>query len=130
MDDKQKEQYRETVTNEPIMVTEEDETLVNSFFSNLHVEDEDNGITHSVMRNLPQSAWQKNRIWTILCSVLGVLLLYYTKGLRTLFGTFFGLLADATTNMVYQQNPLIVYLTILALVMTGGYMVVTSERWK
>ncbi len=28
MDDKQKEQYRETVTNEPIMVTEEDETLV------------------------------------------------------------------------------------------------------
>ena len=56
--------------------------------------------------------------------------MYYTKGLRTLFGTFFGLLADASTNMVYQQNPLIVYLTILALVMTGGYMVVTSERWK
>ena len=130
MDDKQKEQYRETVTNEPIMVTEEDETLVNSFFSNHQVEVEDNGFTHRVMRNLPQSAWQKNRIWTILCSVLGVLLLYYTKGLRTLFGTFFGLLADATTNMVYQQNPLIVYLTILALVMTGGYIVVTSERWR
>ena len=56
MDDKQKEQYRETVTNEPIMVTEEDETLVNSFFSDHHVEVEDNGFTHRVMRNLPQSA--------------------------------------------------------------------------
>lgn len=130
MEDKKKEQYRETVTNEPIMVTEEDETLVNSFFSQHQIEVEDNGFTHRVMRNLPRTAWQKNRIWTILCSVLGILLLYYTKGLRTLFGTFCGLFADASTNMIYQQNPLLVYLTLLALVMTGGYMVVTSERWS
>ena len=62
MDDKQKEQYRETVTNEPIMVTEEDETLVNSFFSDPHVEVEDNGFTPSVMSTLPPTAWPYNRL--------------------------------------------------------------------
>ena len=129
MEDKKKEQYRETVTREQIMITEEDETLVNSFFSNHQIEVEDNGFTHRVMRNLPKSAWQKNRIWTILCSLLGILLLYYTKGLQTLVGTFSGLWADMSTNVVYQQNPLIIYITIIALLMTGGYMAVTSERW-
>jgi polyferredoxin len=130
MEDKIKEACRETVTNEPIMIMEEDETLVNSFFTGHQMEVPDNGFTHRVMRNLPKSSWQKNRIWTIFCIVLGVVLLYYGKVWHTLLGTISGLWADASTNMIYQQNPLMIYLTVIALLMTGGYMVVTSERFR
>jgi hypothetical protein len=128
MDDKRKEQYRETVTQESIMVTKEDEHLVDSFFRSHPIEVSDEGFSHRVMRHLPKSAWQLNRIWTIVCTVLGILLLYFSKGVQALCGTISGLWADLSTNMLYHQSLLMTYLALICVLMVGGYMAATSER--
>ncbi|MBR7017952.1 MAG: DUF5056 domain-containing protein [Prevotella sp.] len=128
MDDKRKEQYHETVTREPIMVTDEDERLVNSFFNSHPIEVSDQGFSHRVMRHLPKTAWQMNRIWTIVCTLLGILLLFLNKGVQALCGSISGLWADLSTNMLYHQSLLMTYLALICVLMVGGYMAATSER--
>ena len=128
MDDKRKEQYHETVTREPIMVTDEDERLVNSFFNSHPIEVSDQGFSHRVMRHLPKTAWQMNRIWTIVCTLLGIVLLFLNKGVQALCGSISGLWADLSTNMLYHQSLLMTYLALICVLMVGGYMAATSER--
>ena len=128
MDDKRKEQYHETVTREPIMVTDEDERLVNSFFNSHPIEVSDQSFSHRVMRHLPKTAWQMNRIWTIVCTLLGILLLFLNKGVQALCGSISGLWADLSTNMLYHQSLLMTYLALICVLMVGGYMAATSER--
>ena len=128
MDDKRKEQYHETVTREPIMVTDEDERLVNSFFNSHPIEVSDQGFSHRVMRHLPKTAWQMNRIWTIVCTLLGILLFFLNKGVQALCGSISGLWADLSTNMLYHQSLLMTYLALICVLMVGGYMAATSER--
>ena len=128
MDDKRKEQYHETVTREPIMVTDEDERLVNSFFNSHPIEVSDQGFSHRVMRHLPKTAWQMNRIWTIVCTLLGILLLFLNKGVQALCGSISGLWADLSTNMLYHQSLLMTYLALICVLMVGGYIAATSER--
>lgn len=128
MDDKRKEQYHETVTREQILVTDEDERLVNSFFNSHPIEVSDQGFSHRVMRHLPKSARQMNLIWTVVCTVLGILLLFFSNGLQALCGTISGLWADLFTNMLYHQSLLMTYLALICVLMVGGYMAATSER--
>ena len=128
MDDKRKEQYHETVTREPIMVTDEDERLVNSFFNSHPIEVSDQGFSHRVMRHLPKTAWQMNRIWTIVCTLQGILMLFLNKGVQALCGSISGLWADLSTNMLYHQSLLMTYLALICVLMVGGYMAATSER--
>ena len=128
MDDKRKEQYHETVTREPIMVTDEDERLVSSFFNSHPIEVSDQGFSHRVMRHLPKTAWQMNRIWTIVCTLLGIVLLFLNKGVQALCGSISGLWADLSTNMLYHQSLLMTYLALICVLMVGGYMAATSER--
>lgn len=126
MDDKEKEKYHESVTNEPILTADE-EQLVGSFFNHHSIEVSDNGFSHRVMRHLPQDSYLLNRIWTVICSVIGLLLLIFNNGWRAISGTFYGLWTDLSTSVAYQQNTIIIYLTLLGILMVGGYQLVKSE---
>lgn len=66
----------DTMEND-MRITPEDELLVRSFFEDNMKEIEDDGFSERVMRRLPSPVMRLNRIWTAICSCVGLLWLVH-----------------------------------------------------
>jgi len=61
-------------------MNDNDEQLIQMFFAEQRQDIPDQGFSRRVMRQLPSRAWQLNRIWTAICSVVGILLFFFCGG--------------------------------------------------
>ena len=63
---------------------ENDEQMLIRFFEENRLEIEDNGFTERVVRQLPTRAVKLNRIWTLICWVVGISFFFIMDGVGQL----------------------------------------------
>ena len=85
------------INNQPLS----DDELVAMFFEENRQEIEDNGFSHHVMKQLPSRSIRLRRIWTAVCTVVGIAFFFLADGIgllkRVLFnatGNFIGFLSS------------------------------------
>ena len=109
-----------------------DDKLIAEFFNENRLEIADKGFSEHVMRHLPPSRVScLNRIWTVLCSIIGVaffLLIDGIDSLRTALGNVLGdIIGYAASIDLYGVSPLMIVLTLFTIVLVGIYNLVVSE---
>ena len=76
-------------------MTDKDNIMIEEFFKQAAQQQiEDNGFTERVMKSLPETSAERvrrlSRLWTIFCSVVGVVLFFLFGGWQILQGLFYG----------------------------------------
>ncbi|MDO4159215.1 MAG: DUF5056 domain-containing protein [Prevotellaceae bacterium] len=112
------------------MTDNRDDMLVKRFFYENRIEIADNGFSRRVMRSLPERAARLNRIWTMVCFIIGVIFLILTDAFKFVAGCLKGLFNDfMTTDFVYH-NPLVPVAAIIIFIVVGGFMFFMLENRK
>ena len=99
----------------------DDDELLARFFNENRVELADDGFSARVMQQLPSRSVRLSRIWTLVCTLAGVVFLVWADGLGQLrrvavnsIGNFEGFLSSFDFSMM---SPLMVYAAISLLVL-------------
>ena len=122
----------ETLADGSIRLSDEDERLVDSFFSR-HAGGKvaDGGFSARVMHNIPaeQPLGRINRLWTAACAVAGIVMFWMFDGVSMLkatlvnmFGNFVGLLANAVTSVNFTYT-----VTVVAGLVVVGIMALVND---
>ena len=106
------------------MTEMDDELLVSQFFAANPIEIEDKGFSRKVAQRLPRRTQRIRRVWTAVCSVLGLVFFLLVDGVDSLRNTLVGMCASIHAPAV---SPLVLVLAALTLVSVWGYNVVTAE---
>lgn len=75
-------------------MTESDHRLVNRFFEKYSQPLEDQGFSEKVMRHLPDRIFWLNRVWSVLCTLVGIAIFILVKGWQSLVEVFQALLME------------------------------------
>lgn len=106
---------------------EQEDKLIARFFDERKIEIADNGFSKRVCRQLPRRRRRLSRLWTVLCSVLGLGLFYYIDGLKILKNSLLNIFGDlegyATLVSVGTLSPMLIVLALL----TIGYLTMISN---
>ncbi|MDD7258357.1 MAG: DUF5056 domain-containing protein [Prevotellaceae bacterium] len=103
--------------------------FVARFFEENRQDIKDNGFSRRVMSRLPRSANKLNRIWTVFCIAMGVAFLVYSKAWTILSGNMRGIWTDIiTSDSLFNNNPIMIYYSLLVLAFMGGYQWVMAEK--
>ena len=96
-----------------------DDELVAMFFEENRQEIEDDGFSQHVMKQLPSQSIRLSRIWTLVCSVVGVAFFFLADGIGQLklvlfnaTGNFVGFLA----SIDFSNLPITAILTAILLI--------------
>lgn len=76
-------------------MTDKDDIMIEQFFKQAAMQQiEDNGFTERVMKRLPESNVERvhrlSMLWTLFCSIIGVVLFFVLGGWQVLQGLFYG----------------------------------------
>lgn len=108
---------------------EQEDMLLEQFFNQQRFEVADDGFSQGVMRLLPDRARRLNRLWTALCMVVAVVFFIVERGWSAIVGSVEGAWADITTHeLVYQLNPLTIYMALVLLAIVGSYRLLSAEK--
>ena len=123
----------ENMTNKQML---SDDELVAMFFEENKQELADDGFSHRVMEQLPTRMVRLSRIWTAVCSVLGIVFLIWVDGLALLkglimnaFGNIGGFLSSVDLS---GTSPLLILAAMTVCAMLIGWNVVADRKmfWK
>lgn len=113
------------------MTEMDDELLVSQFFAANPIEIEDKGFSRKVAQRLPRRTQRIRRVWTAVCSVLGLVFFLLVDGVDSLRNTLVGMAGDMVGMFASIHapavSPLVLVLAALTLVSVWGYNVVTTE---
>ena len=109
-----------------------DDELVAMFFEENRQEIEDDGFSQHVMKQLPSQSIRLRRIWTLVCSVVGIAFFFLADGIGQLKLVLF----NATGNFVgflssidfHSWSPLMVLAAIGLLMVFGAWNI--AENWE
>lgn len=108
-------------------MTEQEDKLIARFFDERKIEIADNGFSERVCRQLPRRLRWFSRLWTALCSVLGLGLFYYIDGLKMLKDSLQNIIGVvegyAAIVSVSTLTPTLIVLALL----TIGYLTMISS---
>ena len=104
-------------------IGEQDEALLEQFFAAQRIEIEDNGFSQRVMRRLPSRTSRLNRLWTLLCVVLGLVFFFVVRGWQALADAVTIVLRTLPAQDVFQLTPLTIVISLVLL----AYMVVFHQ---
>jgi hypothetical protein len=110
---------------------ENDDKLITQFFQEQMPNVEDDGFSRRVMHRLPDKKRHLSRLWTIICSVVGVaffLLIDGIDSLRISLGNVFGdFIGSVSSFHIIDFTPLAVAVGILTIFGVTLYNVVTTD---
>lgn len=111
---------------------ENDDRLVAQFFEEHKVEIEDNGFSRGVMDKLPDGARRASRIWTLVCTVMGISMFFLLDcfdSLRMILGNIFGDFIGLISSIhLPGLTPLTLYLAILTIMAVSLHNLIVAER--
>ena len=113
-------------------MTENDDQLIAQFFEENRQDVEDKGFSEQVMRHLPESrVYKYNRIWTILCTAIGVAFFLLVDGVDTVRNILRDVLGDvigyAASIDLSGLSPMMIVLSLITIAFVGLYNLVISE---
>ena len=113
-------------------MTEDEDKLVMQFFEENAHEIEDNGFSDKVMSRLPsERANRLERLWTLFCTVVGVVLFFLVdgfKGLQTAFNNLFGDMLGSISSIDFSNiTPMMAFLTLFIICGVGAYNRATAK---
>lgn len=109
------------------MTDDKDELLVRRFFEDNVPDVPDDGFTRRVMRRLPDRERRLSRIWTAVCSAVGVLLLVKFNWLGA-FASYVGsLVAGIGLPSGSVGSYALVFVSVLFLIFLGGYKALSED---
>ena len=123
------------LTGTDSLLTPADEQLVDNFFATQSQGVvADNGFSERVMHRLPTTRkYRLNRIWTMACSVVGVVMLWlmngfsvFVSGLQNLVGDLIGAVAAFVVSC--HVSPLLVICSLVVLGVVGLVNAIGSEE--
>lgn len=113
------------------MIENDDERLIARFFQENKKEIPDDGFTRRVMRRLPTRTRRLSRLWTLLCSVAGVVFFLLTDGidsLRAALGNVAGdFIGSLSSFHITGVTPLAVVVGVITLLLVTVSNVVSAE---
>lgn len=80
-------------------MTEIDDKLLKQFFKEQKQQIKDNGFSRGVIRHLPDRTKQLADLWTFICSVCAMILLFAFDGFKVIAQAL-----DATFTLMIEQN--------------------------
>ena len=92
-----------------------DDLLVKAFFEEHTHEIADHGFSKRVMRHLPDRSRRLNRIWTIVCCVLGIVFFVAVRGWHVMADALSVCVRTVPAQDVFQLSPLTIVLSVLIL---------------
>lgn len=104
-------------------IGEQDEALLEQFFAAQRIDIADNGFSQRVMRRLPSRTSRLNRLWTLLCVVLGLVFFFVVRGWQALADAVTIVLRTLPAQDVFQLTPLTIVISLVLL----AYMVVFHQ---
>lgn len=107
--------------------TNQDEMLVKAFFDEHTQEIADHGFTKRVMRHLPDRSRRLNRIWTVICTVLGIVFFIAVRGWAVIADALSVCFRTIAAQEVFHLSPLTIALSVLLLTMVAAYQLVSRE---
>ena len=110
-------------------ITPQEELLLKEFFQTHQQDVEDNGFTTAVMRQLPVNTSLLNKIWTSICLVAGIVILYFGHALQKLSDCL-----DAIKNELLSIQPtigsiVVLFIFLSALTVIGSYSFFVKENF-
>ena len=97
---------------------ESDEQMLVRFFEENRQEIEDNGFTERVAKQLPSRTVKLNRIWSVICWVVGIAFFYFMDGLGQLRNVGNLLFNDVHGMFASVHLPMYSIVAILVLIFT------------
>ncbi|MBO4486688.1 MAG: DUF5056 domain-containing protein [Prevotella sp.] len=113
-----------------------DDELVAMFFEENRQELSDDGFTQRVMEQLPSRSVRLNRIWTVVCSLLGIVFFILADGLtqlKLLFANAFGNLGGFVSSVDFTGlSPLMILaaLTVCSALVAWNFMADRKVFWR
>lgn len=111
---------------------ENDDRLVAQFFEEHKVEIEDDGFSRRVMNQLPGGVRRASRIWTFVCTVVGIsmfCLLDCFNSLRMVLGNIFGdFIGFFSSIQLPGLTSLTLYLAVLTIMAVSLHNLIVAER--
>ena len=118
------------INNQPLS----DDELLAMFFEENRQEIEDNGFSHHVMKQLPSRSIRLRRIWTAVCTVVGIAFFFLADGIGQLklvlfnaTGNFVGFLSSIDLQGL---SPLMIAATIGLLMFLGAWNIAENHSMK
>lgn len=99
-------------------MTESDEQMLVRFFEENRQEIADNGFTERVAKQLPSRNVKLNRIWTVICWIVGIAFFYFMDGWGQLRNVGILLLNDVLGMFNSVHLPMYSIIAILVLIFT------------
>lgn len=99
-------------------MTESDEQMLVRFFEENRQDFADNGFTERVAKQLPSRTMKINRIWTVICWIVGIAFFYFMDGLGQLRNVGILLLNDVLGMFASIHLPTYSIVAILVLIFT------------
>ncbi len=102
-------------------VTQQEEVLLKNFFQPYQQEVEDNGFTAKVMRQLPVNTLLLDKIWTAICAVAGIVILYFAHALGGLSECLNALKGELLSIHLSSMSIVALFLCVSTLTVIGSY---------
>lgn len=113
-------------------MNDNDEQLIQMFFAEQRQDIADDGFSRRVMRQLPSKAWQLNRIWTAICSIVGILLFVFCGGIQTVKQLLMLFVKDilglSHSIGTLDLSPITIYMGIIAFMLIASVNIISLSK--
>lgn len=107
------------IQEQDLQLSEQDEKMLEMFFSQQRDEIQDHGFTRRVMRQLPARTNRLNLLWTFFCVAAGIIFFVAINGWQVLSNALTVSVRTVPAQDIFQLTPLTIFigLTVLSIAM-------------
>ncbi|MBO4825692.1 MAG: DUF5056 domain-containing protein [Prevotella sp.] len=99
-----------------MLLSEQDEQMLEMFFSDQRTEIQDHGFSRRVMRQLPSRGNKLSRWWTVLCTIVGVAFFIFIRGWEQLANALTVAVRTVPAQDVFHLTPITILVAMFVLV--------------